>query len=92
MDGDYRIMALTEEQWMEMYKASIQSSTHIRWIREKLQDNDNALKKCFECISTLKGEQSFLKGYLTRIAIGVTAIFTIVANVVLWAFSYFGGT
>jgi hypothetical protein len=84
-------MSLTEEQWTEMYKASIQSGADIVWIREELQANDADLKKCFECITALKSEQSFLKGYLARLAIGVTAICTIIVNVVLWAFSYFGG-
>lgn len=84
-------MALTEEQWTEMYKTSIQSGADIVWIREELQANDADLKKCFECISKLKSQQSFLKGYIMRLTIGLTAICTIVVNVVLWAFSYFGG-
>jgi hypothetical protein len=84
-------MALTEEQWTEMYKASITSAADIVWIREELQANNADLKKCFECITALKSEQSFLKGYLARLAIGMTAICTIVVNVILWAFSYFGG-
>jgi hypothetical protein len=91
MDGDNKLMPLDEEQWNELYKASIQSRTDIQWIREELQANDADLKKCFECITALKSEQSFLKGYLARLAIGMTAICTIIVNIVLWVFSHFGG-
>jgi SMC interacting uncharacterized protein involved in chromosome segregation len=84
-------MGLTEEQYMEMYKASIKSSADIFWIREKLQANDADMKKCFERINALKTHQAYMNGRMARMAGGIAAVCAIGVNAILWFFHYFGG-
>lgn len=84
-------MALTEKQWAEMYKTSIQSGRDIVWIREELQANDADMKKCFDCITALKTKQAYMNGRMARIAAGIAAVCAIAVNGILWMFHYFGG-
>ena len=82
---------LTEDQWTEMYKATVNSSNDIKWIREELKQNGKDIKSCFSRVNALTNEQAFLKGKMTRITVGIATICAVVVNGVLWAFSHFGG-
>lgn len=84
-------MGLTEEQYTEMYKASIQSGTDILWIREELQANNADMIKCFDCINALKANQAYMNGRMARIAGTFAAVCAIGVNAILWLFHYFGG-
>ena len=85
-------MALTETQWTELYKTTIDNRADIRWIREELADNNLEIKDCEGRIVELEKARSFSKGTVAYLSATITVVFTVAANILLWFLGYFGGT
>ena len=83
---------LNEEQWMEIYTASIETRKDIVWIRKELNRNDKEIEDCRKNLKELEVSHSFKKGKVASLTILLTALITIMVNGVLWLFNSFGGT
>jgi len=83
---------LNEDQWMEIYTASIETRKDIVWIRKELNRNDKEIDDCRKNLNALEVSHSFKKGKVASLTILLTALITIMVNGVLWLFNSFGGT
>ena len=90
MDGDDKLMALTDEQWADLYALSVENSTNIAWIRETLINVAKAIERCNTDLQAMEIQQSYLKGKMARISVGIATICAIVVNGILWVFTHYG--
>jgi len=91
VDGDNKLMGLTEEQEIKMYDGTIETKVIVAQILERLKDGDEKLKDCQKAISHLKIEHSLLKGRLGAFILGLTFLVSLLVNTILWAWSHLGG-
>ena len=82
---------LNDEQWMEIYTASIETRKDIVWIRKELNRNDKEIEDCRKSLKELEIEQGFKKGKMASLVMVTTALITIMVNGILWAFNALGG-
>jgi hypothetical protein len=97
MDGDNKLMTLSEEQCAQLYKQVIETKTDFAWIKERLEKGD-ALLECMdkrilelEQNQSIREGQSLMKGKLGAFILGIAVILTLITNGIIWVFSYFGG-
>jgi hypothetical protein len=81
---------LTDKQWGDLYTASIENRKDIIWIRKALDRDDFRIEDCRKDIKALEINQGFRKGKVAFLAVTITTVFTVLANVVLWSLSHFG--
>lgn len=82
---------LTDEQWLELYTATIETQKDMIWVKGTLENNHQDIDNCFKRVNALEIDDSFKKGKIVSLAMLVTALVTIMVNGVLWAFNSFGG-
>ena len=91
MDGDDKLMALTDNQWKELYTVSIENRKDISWIREKMETHQSQIGECRKDITALQVKDSYIRGKVAYLAVSVTTVCTVIINAFLWAFGCYGG-
>lgn len=77
-------IGLTNEQWDKLYKGSIQNTTDIRWIRERLVANTKIIERYDNRIGYLERRDATLQGKVTILTLTMASLGTIIANSFLW--------
>lgn len=78
---------LTNEQWLEVYTATIETQKDLVWVKDTLKNNHQDIDNCFNRVNELEKSQSVQKGKVAYLAITITALFTILANGIIWIFT-----
>ena len=98
MDGDDKLMTLSDEQVGEMYTKTIEAARDVTWLCKRLEKGDERLDNCddrmdksHERLSALEAEQKLLKGKLGFVVVLLSVCFTAALHAIGWIVSHFGG-
>lgn len=84
-------MALTDEQWDELYTTSIENRKDIAWIRKGMDQHTKEIDDCRDRVNDLEINQGVQRGKVAFLAVTVTTILTIASNAAFWLYGHVGG-
>ena len=82
---------LSDEEWHDIYTCSIENRKDISWIRKEIECDQKQLFDCQKKIRALEIKDSYIRGKVAYLAVGVTTVCTVIINACLWIFGYYGG-
>ena len=84
-------MVLSDDQWDELYTASIENRKDITWIRKGMDLHTAEIKDCYSRVNDLEINQGVQRGKVAFLAVSITTFLTLVTNGAFWLYSHAGG-
>ena len=84
-------MVLSDDQWSELYTASIENRKDISWIRKEMDQHTIIIEDCRARVNDLEVNQGVQRGKVAFLAVTITTFLTLVSNGVFWLYSHAGG-
>ena len=84
-------MVLSDDQWNELYTASIENRKDISWIRKEMDQHTIIIEDCRSRVVDLEINQGVQRGKVAFLAVSITTFLTLVSNGAFWLYSHAGG-
>lgn len=85
-------MSLNDEQWLELYTSSLENRKDIVYIKDTIEHHTDQIENCQKDLKAVEIDQSFKKGKVAFLAVGLTTLCTIIINSLFWTFNLIGGS